>query len=40
LKRCEERAAGLQTLLCGNIYESLPCLELDAPQAPRVVMSA
>jgi phosphoribosyl 1,2-cyclic phosphodiesterase len=40
LKRCEERSAGLQTLLCGNIYESLPCLELDAPQAPRVVMSA
>lgn len=40
LKRCQDRSSGLQTLLCGNIYESLPCLELDAPQAPRVVMSA
>jgi phosphoribosyl 1,2-cyclic phosphodiesterase len=40
LKRCGERSAGLQTLLCGNIYESLPCLELDAPTAPRVLMSA
>jgi phosphoribosyl 1,2-cyclic phosphodiesterase len=40
LKRCEDRAIGLQTLLCGNIYESLPCLELDVPSAPRVLMSA
>jgi phosphoribosyl 1,2-cyclic phosphodiesterase len=38
--RCGERASGLKTLLCGNIYESLPCLELDTPQAPRVLMSA
>lgn len=40
LKRCEDRSAGLQTLLCGNIYESLPCLELDGPQPDRVLMSA
>jgi hypothetical protein len=40
LKRCEGRSSGLRTLLCGNIYESLPCLELDGPQASRVVMSA
>lgn len=40
LKRCETRAGGLQTLLCGNIYESLPCLELDGPPAPKVLMSA
>jgi phosphoribosyl 1,2-cyclic phosphodiesterase len=40
LKQCEERASGLQTLLCGNIYESLPCLELDGDRDPAVVMSA
>jgi phosphoribosyl 1,2-cyclic phosphodiesterase len=40
LKRCEARSAGLQTLLCGNIYESLPCLELDGPPASRVLMTA
>jgi phosphoribosyl 1,2-cyclic phosphodiesterase len=40
LKRCEARSGGLQTLLCGNIYESLPCLELDGPPAPKVLMSA
>jgi phosphoribosyl 1,2-cyclic phosphodiesterase len=40
LKVCEARAGGLQTLLCGNIYESLPCLELDGPPAAKVLMSA
>ena len=40
LARCELRARGLQTLLCGNIYESLPCLELDVPAPPGVLMSA
>jgi phosphoribosyl 1,2-cyclic phosphodiesterase len=40
LKRCEGRSGGLQTLLCGNIYESLPCLELDGSPVPRVLMSA
>jgi phosphoribosyl 1,2-cyclic phosphodiesterase len=40
LQRCEHRSSGLQTLLCGNIYESLPCLELDVPRAPAVLMSA
>ena len=40
LARCSERATGLQTLLCGNIYESLPCLELDAGRPPAVVMRA
>jgi phosphoribosyl 1,2-cyclic phosphodiesterase len=38
LKRCADRSTGLQTLLCGNVYESLPCLELDeAPQAAVVI---
>ena len=40
VERSEGRASGLQTLLCGNIYESLPCLELDVPAAPGVLMSA
>jgi hypothetical protein len=40
LSRCRDRSIGLQTLLCGNIYESLPCLELDAPPADKVLMSA
>ncbi len=40
LSRCNERAIGLQTLLCGNIYESLPCLELDVTAPPGVLMSA
>jgi len=30
LQRCTERAIGLQTLLAGSMYQSLPCLELDA----------
>lgn len=29
LDRCGERGAGLKTLLCGNVYESLPSLYLD-----------
>ncbi len=40
LKRCAERAAGLRTLLCGNVYESLPTLELDEPCAARVLVNA
>lgn len=28
LARCVERARGLKTLICGNIYQSLPCLDL------------
>jgi phosphoribosyl 1,2-cyclic phosphodiesterase len=40
LKQCQDRSTGLQTLLCGNIYESLPCLELDVASAPGVVMNA
>lgn len=40
LKRCADRATGLQTLLCGNVYESLPCLELDEPGQDRVVINA
>lgn len=40
LKLCQDRTGGLRTLLCGNIYESLPCLELDVPGSPRVLMSA
>lgn len=40
VKRTEGRSFGLQTLLCGNIYESLPCLELDVQAPPGVLMSA
>ena len=29
LERAAERATGLRTLLCGNVYESLPMLEID-----------
>jgi hypothetical protein len=29
LERCDERGRGLRTLLCGNVYESLPSLHLD-----------
>jgi phosphoribosyl 1,2-cyclic phosphodiesterase len=40
LSRCEERLSGLQTLICGNIYESLPALELDVPAPPGLLMRA
>jgi phosphoribosyl 1,2-cyclic phosphodiesterase len=40
LKRCADRATGLQTLLCGNVYESLPSLELDEVPQAAVVMNA
>lgn len=40
ISQCQDRACGLQTLLCGNIYSTLPCLELDVSSAPRVLMSA
>lgn len=29
LARCGDRAKGLRTLLCGNVYQSLPPLELE-----------
>jgi len=29
LERCDERGRGLRTLLCGNVYESVPSLHLD-----------
>ncbi|MFN4894523.1 MAG: MBL fold metallo-hydrolase [Pseudomonadota bacterium] len=40
IRRDESRAIGLRTIICGNIYESLPCLELDVSGAPGVLMSA
>lgn len=40
LQRCSERALGLRTLLCGNVYQSLPCLELDEPSQERLVINA
>ena len=40
LQRCADRATGLQTLLCGNVYESLPCLELDARAPQKAVINA
>lgn len=40
LKRCDGRAEGLRTLLCGNVYESLPTLELDEPYRGRVLVNA
>jgi len=39
LKRCTDRSTGLRTLLCGNVYESLPCLELDEGPQVGVVTS-
>lgn len=40
LQRCTERAIGLQTLLAGSIYQSLPCLELDAEGPGAVTCEA
>lgn len=40
LKRCAGRAAGLRTLLCGNVYDSLPTLELDEPRPAKVLVNA
>jgi hypothetical protein len=40
LKRCADRAGGLRTLLCGNVYESLPTLELDEPHPAKVLVNA
>lgn len=40
LDKCGERRSGLRTLLCGNVYESLPCLHLDEPYQGGVVINA
>lgn len=40
LKQCAGRSVGLRTLLCGNVYESLPTLELDEPYGGRVLVNA
>jgi phosphoribosyl 1,2-cyclic phosphodiesterase len=40
LHTVEDQTVGLQTLLCGNIYESLPCLELDEYANERLVINA
>lgn len=36
LAKCEDRSQGLKTLLCGNVYESLPCLNLDESLLSRI----
>jgi phosphoribosyl 1,2-cyclic phosphodiesterase len=40
LERCTDRSQGLKTLLCGNVYESLPSLCLDEPYQGRVIIAA
>lgn len=40
LERCTDRSKGLKSLLCGNVYESLPCLYLDEPHLGRVEIAA
>ena len=40
VKRCADRSGGLRTLLCGNVYESLPTLELDEPCHGKVLVNA
>jgi phosphoribosyl 1,2-cyclic phosphodiesterase len=40
LERCADRSKGLKTLLCGNVYESLPSLCLDEPHQGRVIIAA
>ncbi len=40
LDQCGERSSGLRTLLCGNVYESLPILELDEPHRTAVLVNA
>lgn len=40
VKRSAERSVGLRTLLCGNIYQSLPTLELDEPYNGKVLVNA
>jgi phosphoribosyl 1,2-cyclic phosphodiesterase len=39
LERCADQATGLQTLLCGNVYESLPCLEIDGVSPKKAVVN-
>ncbi len=40
IDQCRDRAQGLRTLLCGNVYESLPSLELDEPARGAVLVGA
>jgi len=40
LDRCGERRSGLRTLLCGNVYESLPTLHLDEPYQGGLIVAA
>ncbi len=40
LDQCSDRSGGLRTLLCGNVYESLPLLELDEPHRGAVLVNA
>jgi phosphoribosyl 1,2-cyclic phosphodiesterase len=40
LNQCSDRSQGLRTLLCGNVYETLPCLELDEPARGAVLVNA
>lgn len=40
LARCGDRSSGLKTLLCGNVYESLPALYLDERHLTGVEIAA
>ena len=40
LDRCADRSSGLRTLLCGNVYESLPSLYLDERHLDRREIAA
>jgi phosphoribosyl 1,2-cyclic phosphodiesterase len=40
LERCTDRSGGLRSLLCGNVYESLPTLYLDEPYQGGLIINA